>query len=189
MLLSDRVASMFMTRSPAGLVSSVPKPRPFWPSKRRRPSRMTILPAPRDSPIGCSDTTTSYEPSSPIVSAIGCASELDLYTTPFHVPATDLTSETGTGVRGPRLAQPSSEAANPTTKVAPRTIDHHRKRPGVIAPPRVEGEPSRTHQYSHQSGKQAAPIPKIQPGSLSGSRPVTGRQPPTSSGRGGRSSP
>src|SRR4029453_7510718 len=63
MLLSDRVASILMTRAPSALLSSVPTPRPFWPCRMRRPSLITIWPFPRDAPIVWRDTT-SHEPSS-----------------------------------------------------------------------------------------------------------------------------
>src|SRR5262249_31820116 len=105
-LLSDRTASTFMTRSPAGFLGGVPVPCPFSPSIRRRPSLITILPLPRDVPSGWAETR-SYEPSSLIVSVTLSGSTPDRYSTPFHVPATDLMSDTLTGVTGPALAQPS----------------------------------------------------------------------------------
>src|SRR5258705_13274404 len=132
MLLSDSVTSTFMTRSPAGLLSNVPTPCPFSPSKRIRLSLITILPLPRDAPIVWADTT-SYEPSSRIVSVTYSGSEPDWYTVPFHVPATDLTSGTATGVIGPALAQPTSEAANPTMRMTVRTFHSDRTAPDIMA--------------------------------------------------------
>jgi hypothetical protein len=58
-------------------------------------------------------------------------SEPDRYTVPSHVPATDLTSDTATGVSGARLAQPTSEAAIPTTMVV-KTVQSDRAPLGVI---------------------------------------------------------
>src|SRR5262249_26529508 len=54
---------------------------------------------------------------------------------PFHVPATDLTSDTMTGVTGPRLAQQANEDANPTRTVAVRTLQSDRGPLVFIAPP------------------------------------------------------
>src|SRR5262245_13941640 len=56
---------------------------------------------------------------------------------PFHVPATDLTSDTMTGVTGPTLAQPTNVVANPTKTV--RTVQSDRAPLGFIA-----GSPSRS---------------------------------------------
>src|SRR5262249_15875824 len=122
-----------------------------------------ILPFARHTPIGCWADTTPYEPSSPIVSVTYSGSNTDrLYTTPFHVPATALMSDTATGVTGPRLAQPARVAANPTTKAvrtAPadrrpvrvatssslRAIDGSRglRRASVYVGPSTPGRPSR----------------------------------------------
>ena len=97
----------------------------------RRPSLIVIWPRPRDTPISWRDTT-SYEPSSRIVRVTSSGSEPDRYTTPFHVPATDLTSDTATG-RSPALAQPTSEAANPTTTMVVKMVQSDRALFGVIA--------------------------------------------------------
>ena len=57
------------------------------------------------------------------------------YTMPSHVPLTELTSETATGVTGPMLAQPTSETENPTITVTARTLQTSRRLLGVIGPP------------------------------------------------------
>jgi transcriptional regulator of aromatic amino acid metabolism len=54
---------------------------------------------------------------------------------PSHVPLTDVTSETATGVTGPMLAQPTSETHNPTITVTARTLQTSRRLVGVIGPP------------------------------------------------------
>jgi len=51
-LLSDSVASTTIMRLPSGSLCNLPTPRPFSPSKMRRPSLITILPPPREVPIG-----------------------------------------------------------------------------------------------------------------------------------------
>src|SRR5215467_5675110 len=129
------VAWTSIMRLPAGSLSTVPTPRPFTPSKMRRPSSITILPFPRDTPIGSWADTTSYEPSSRIISVTLSGSNTDrLYTTPFHVPATALMSDTATGVIGPRLAQPTRVATHPTTK-AVRTVPSDPRPVRVTLPP------------------------------------------------------
>jgi hypothetical protein len=67
-----------------------------------------------------------------MVSVMWSGSEPDWYTTPSHVPATDLTSDTATGASGPMLAQPISEAANTKTMVAVKTVLSDRALLGVI---------------------------------------------------------
>src|SRR5215467_9671207 len=129
------VAWTSIMRLPAGSLSTVPTPRPFTPSKMRRPSSITILPFPRDTPIGSWADTTSYEPSSRIISVTLSGSNTDrLYTTPFHVPATALMSDTATGVSGPRLAQPTRVDTHPTTK-AVRTVPSDPRPVRVTLPP------------------------------------------------------
>src|SRR5262245_55388124 len=59
-----------------------------------------------------------------------CRSAPGPYTMPFHVPATAPMSDTGTGLAGLRLAQPTSETANPTTTAA---VHSHRDPLGIIA--------------------------------------------------------
>src|SRR6266850_51158 len=82
----------------------------------------------------------SYEPSSRIVSTICSGSEPDPYTMPFHVPATDLTSDTATGATGPALAHPISEAANPTMTIAVRRV-HSDRAPLVVIASLLLSEP------------------------------------------------
>src|SRR5215471_11496535 len=101
----------------------------------RRPSSITILPCPRDIPIGSWADTTSYEPSSRIISVTFSGSNTDrLYTTPFHVPATVLMSDTAIGVTGPRLAQPTRVATKPTTN-AVRTVPSDPRPVRLTVPP------------------------------------------------------
>src|SRR5262250_424259 len=130
------VAWTSMMRLPAGSLSTVPTPRPFSPSKMRRPSSITILPFPRDTPIGSWADTTSYEPSSRTISVTFSGSKTDrLYTTPFHVPATALTSDTAIGVTGPRLAQPTRVATNPTKKAVKTVPSDPRPVRATVPPP------------------------------------------------------
>src|SRR5215472_12032676 len=98
----------------------------------RRPSLTTTVPLPRDSPILRRDTT-SYDPSSRIVRSMYSGSDPDPYSTPCHVPATDPMLDTVTGVIGPRLAQPTSEIANPTRTAAARVAQGDRAPLNFIA--------------------------------------------------------
>src|SRR5690242_12534652 len=126
--------STFMTTSPARFRSTVPTPRPLSPSMTRRPSLMTICPLPVDTPRPLLDRT-SYEPSSRIVRVTSSRSEPGRYTVPCHVPVSDLTSDTATGVTGPMLAQPTSETDDATTTVTARILQTSRRLLDVIAPP------------------------------------------------------
>src|SRR2546425_2905500 len=78
-----------------------------------------------------------------MVSSTLSGSEPGPYTTPFHVPATDLMSDTATGLIGPALAQPTSAAANPTTAVVMRMVQSHRAARGSIASPPVPNKSER----------------------------------------------
>src|SRR5215471_525154 len=98
----------------------------------RRPSLTTTVPLPRDSPILRRDTT-SYEPSSRIVSSMYSGSDPDPYSTPCQVPATDPMLDTVTGVIGPKLAQPTSEMANSTRTATARVAQGDRAPLDVIA--------------------------------------------------------
>src|SRR5215467_5654849 len=98
----------------------------------RRPSLTTTVPLPRDSPILRRDAT-SYDPSSRIVSSMCSGSDPDPYSTPCQVPDTDPMLDTVTGVIGPRLAQPTSEIANPTRTAAARVAQGDRAPLDVIA--------------------------------------------------------
>jgi hypothetical protein len=51
---------------------------------------------------------------------------------PCHVPATDLTSDTATGVKGPTLTQPTNETANTEKIVAVKAILSDRALVGLI---------------------------------------------------------
>src|SRR5262245_20086770 len=66
-----------------------------------------------------------------------CRSEPGPYTMPFHVPATAPMSVTGTGLAGPRLAQPTSETAIPTTRTA--AVHSTRDPLGSLATPLLPG--------------------------------------------------